>query len=68
VCPVWACVNEVNTKVPEGENPLRAGSYPESLASRKVGYREVLTEESETAKLGSNVQDRVAGRLDIEAV
>ncbi|MEQ8547150.1 MAG: hypothetical protein RIC03_04535 [Cyclobacteriaceae bacterium] len=43
--------------------PCERESCPESLASRKVGYCEVLTEGSETAKLGSNEQE-----LDTEAV
>ena len=57
VCPVCTCVNKVNTKVPEGGSPLCAGSYPEALASRKLVCRETCSEESETAKLGSNEQE-----------
>ena len=63
VCPVCTCVNKVNTKVPEGGSPLCAGSYPEALASRKLVCRETCSEESETAKLGSNEQE-----LDTEAL
>ena len=33
---------------PEGASPLNAGVNPEVLASRKVVYREVCTEGSET--------------------
>jgi len=35
-----------------------AREYPEALASRKVVYREVFTEGSETAKSGTDEQKR----------
>ena len=41
---------------PEGVSPLNAGVNPEVLASRKVVYREVCTEGSETAKVGTDEQ------------
>ena len=59
------------------EVPYARGSCPEALASRKVGYREVLTEGSETAKPGSNEQeldkrlyrsDEVSHHTDVQRV
>ena len=78
VCPAWASGIE-DTKlfhragVPEGErlcvpDPYARGSCPEALASYKLVCREAWSEGSETANPGSNEQDRVAGRLDTEAV
>jgi hypothetical protein len=43
--------------------PCAQESFPEALASRKVVYREVYTEGSETANPGSNEQE-----LDTEAL
>ena len=57
--------------------PYARGSCPEALASRKVVYREVCTEGSETAKPGSNEQeldkrlyrsDEVAHHTDVQRV
>ena len=45
------------------KDPYARESCPEALASRKVAHREMYTEGSETANLGSNEQE-----LDIEAV
>ena len=39
---------------PEGASPLCAGIKSETLVSRKVVYREVCTEGSETTKVGTD--------------
>ena len=41
-----------------GCKSLMRGVVPEALASRKVVYREVCTEGSETAKSGTDEQER----------
>ena len=54
----FSLVAEVGVIFPEGANPLCAGVTPEALASRKVVYCEVCTEGSETAKSGTDEQER----------
>jgi len=63
VCPAWASGIEDTKIFQRVKVPYVRESCPEALASRKVVYREVCTEGSETAKPGSNEQE-----LDIEAV
>jgi len=42
--------------IPEGASPLRAGRHPEPLVSRKLVYREVSREGSETTNYGADEQ------------
>ena len=46
----------MDANFPEGASPLCAGFMPEALASGKVVYREVCTEGSQTAKVGTDEQ------------
>ena len=55
MCALNGKYSSFKRKIPEGESPL---CVPEetgkTLASRKVVYREVRTEVSETAKVGTD--------------
>ena len=47
---------QVHNFFPEGASPLGAGLMPEALVSRKLVYREVYSEGSETTKSGTDEQ------------
>jgi hypothetical protein len=57
VCPVWASATKGSIFIWRVKVPCSRGSCPEELASCKVVYREVCTEESRTAKPGTDKQE-----------
>jgi hypothetical protein len=56
VCPVWASATKGSIFILRVKVPYLRGSFPEELASCKVVSREGYTEESRTAKPGTDVQ------------